>query len=169
VSEDRLDALLALDRPVPTAEFDARVRAAIAADEAALDALLAADAPVPSPGFDARVRAALGDGLDGVLAADRPAPSPGFDARVRAGLRAERRGRRGWWIAGALAAAAAVALFFVAPRGEAELDPEADPALLAHLDLLEVYGEVEALDALEDEETFDLVASLDDVNAEGTP
>jgi hypothetical protein len=94
---------------------------------------------------------------------------------MRARLKAERRGRRWWWAAGtsALAAAAAVAIFVLAPRGttgDAEDPfPGAEPEMLAQLDLLENYNEVEAFDGLQDEETFDLVASLDDLSPEHQP
>lgn len=158
-----LDALLDADRPEPSPDFDDRFRARLAAERAA-----SADPP-PDPREAA---------LDRLLDADRPEPSPGFDDRFRARLARERRagrlrgrGRvRPWLGALGLAAAAAVAAFVVWPRAVTpDREPfgaGADPELLAHLDMLEVYGEIEALEALEDEETFELIARLDRLETE---
>lgn len=154
----RLDALLELDRPEPGPEFDRRFFARLDAladgdgdDEARLDALLdpvvGADRPQPGPAFDARVLAALTD----------PRP-PTAGGRILAFA------RRPALVAPLLAAAAALAIW-VGTRPPAE-PPPADVALLGHIELLEVYDELEVLDGIADEETFELVAMLHTLDGE---
>ncbi len=165
----------------------AAVDAAGSADDGgALDALLdpvvGADRPEPGPDFDARFFERLAevdsrpdaDGaldalLDPVVGADRPAPGPDFDRRVTDALRAEAPARPS---TGArilrfvrrpavlpLLAAAAMLVAWVLSRPPTE-PPENDLELLGHLELLEVYDELEVLDGIADEETFELVAML---------
>ncbi|MEZ4432723.1 MAG: hypothetical protein R3F65_09940 [bacterium] len=135
-----------------------------------LDRLLDADAPEPGAGFDARffVRlAAVGAAdLDAALDADAPGPGPGFDERVRAAIAAEqtqgarvlRFPRR--WVVGAVLAAAAALLWVFARAGGAPEVPASELGLLAEMELLEVYDEMQVLDGIEDDETFELVAML---------
>lgn len=98
--------------------------------------------------------------LDRLLDADRPEPSPGFDARFRRRLRAPRRRRR---VAVVALAALAAALVLWLRRPVEPVVPPDDAPMIAHLELLEHYGELEVLEALEDPETFELVAKLDEL------
>jgi len=132
-----------------------------------LNALLSRDAPEPSSSFDSSFQAALE--LERLLEQDQPEPSSSFDSSFQARLEVEQkllRPRWGWsrerrWasIVASLTALAAAAALFLLPGQERP--PEEDLPMLAHLELLEVYGEMELLDALEDPATFEAVAILD--------
>jgi len=78
--------------------------------------------------------------------------------------------RRRWpLMVTAFAAAAALVLFALRRPTEPEaLDapPAGEWAMLGHLELLEVYAEMQVFDGLEDEETFELVAMLDTLDAQ---
>lgn len=152
----------------------------LCSEEEALDALLVAtadSAPTGSLDPDAaarlltRLRADLDRALDAAL--DRipaPAPpSPELLQRVLEATRAEREetlpdvelepmpGGSRWFRPALAAAAAAVLLTWVSLRGGAALDPEAprlapeDTELLAWLDVLERWDELEALEPVERE------------------
>lgn len=158
-----LDAAVGADRPEPGPDFDARFFERLAEldrqvdPEAELDALLdpvvGADRPAPRPHFERRVLDALTE-----TAPDEASPTGG--ARI---LRFVARPR----VVLPLLAAAAALLFWLIPRA-AEEPPTGDLELLSHLELLEVYDELEVLDGIADEETFELVAmlhTLDDAEA----
>ncbi len=137
-----------------------------------LDTLLNADLPEPSSHFDARfwtrfAQEADTDAavLDGLLGVDAPEPSIGFDAvfRCRFAQRATPwRWRRPATMGLALVGMAAAAVMFLLLPAEipAPVVPTVDPAMVAELELLELYDELQVLDALEDAETFELIAAL---------
>ncbi len=181
-----LDALLDLDAPTPSEGFDAAFAARFALERA-----LDADQPAPGAGFDDSFAARLT--LERLLDADEPTPREGFDAVVAERLARERgavvhaddhgpstRGRsgggrlltfprRGWVAVAALAAAAALSIVALRPSAP-PAPPPAELGLLAHLDLLADYDTLTLLDAVEDEETFLLVAQLDALDdEEGRP
>lgn len=195
-----LDDLLDADRPEPGAGFDARLLARLEAEGGAdLDALLDADQPAPGTDFDARFferfAATHGPGLDDLLDADRPSPGDDFDASFLARLAAEHqqatepegapepsdgarvlRFRRRWAAIGTavgtlMAAAAALALWLLPTQTGLDDLSSDELGLLANLELLEVYDELQMLDALEDEATFEMVAQLHTIESaeEGTP
>jgi len=159
VHEEKLDALLDADRPEPSDDFDRRFWARMRDEAEALDGLLDADRPEPTDGFDERFDARLA----AERRADRLAGSgrPGRSARRdRPGPRRARRSRWGA-AAAALVAVAAGVLLVVLPLDRATEPPDDDLLFVAHLDLLEVYDEVEVFDALVDPETFEMIAALD--------
>ncbi len=154
-----------------------------------LDALLDEDAPEPSRGFDEafwrRFEEADSAGVvEALLDSDRPEPSAGFDERVRTRLAGERNvvelfpavrpgrlRRRGRWIGatvGAVAAAAMAAamLLTVTPPEAPDEVPPSNLAMMANLELLEDLETLQVLDGVADEETFELVAMLDELEAE---
>ncbi len=216
MDDERLEALLDLDQPEPSDDFDERFWGRWSAGEREeeaedlvevepgpslgdartveqLDHLLDQDQPEPSGGFDERFwhrwsQADVEGEVEDLVDADRPEPSPGFDARAAERLSAvtgsgrperlrqpprpqPRRRRRRWWGAAAatLAAGALAAAMLLSVGADAPL-PEAPQqlAMLANLELLEDYGPIEVLDALEDPETFELVAMLDELEKEET-
>jgi hypothetical protein len=195
--EDRALALLALDRPVPSAGFDERFADRLtalriieraealeaaepgpaAAEIGRLDRLLALDDPEPSATFDASLRhrlrqAQTEDAGLRTVAADvlrLPAlPQRSWPNLDRA-LSAAPRWRRNAFVTTVLAAAALVATFWFARKVEDLNPPDEELDMVAHLDLLEQYDELEAFEALRDEDVFEAVAALDTLMAEGGP
>ncbi|MCB9540906.1 MAG: hypothetical protein H6703_00475 [Myxococcales bacterium] len=172
MSDEVLDRLLDADAPEPGEGFDARFFGRLAAEGAAdLDSALDGDAPGPGAGFDARfferLAAEGAADLDAALDADAPGPGAGFDERVRAAIAAEEakgarvlRFPRRWAVGAVLAAAAAALLWVFARAGGAPEVPASELGLLAEMELLEVYDEMQVLDGIEDDETFELVAML---------
>ncbi|MCK6572949.1 hypothetical protein L6V77_17855 [Myxococcota bacterium] len=187
--EERALTLLALDRPEPGPDFDARFSDRLAAlkiieraehIEAAapamepevagrLDRLLAVDCPEPSPMFDAHLRHRLRQaqtedaGLRTVAGDVLRLPAlpqrhwPSLDRAVAAGP----RWRRNFKVTAALAAAALAVTFWFAGKVEDLTPPDEELDMVAHLDLLEQYDELEAFEALRDEDVFETVAALD--------
>lgn len=171
----RLDDLLDADRPAPSAAFDGRFEARLAADgDARLDDLLDADAPRPSADFDARFMARLEaeasaePSAAGTGAAGADAPSESSGARVL-------QFRRRWAVMGTavgalVAMAAALALWLLPADSGFDALSTDDLGLLANLELLEVYDELQVLDAIEDESTFEAIALLHTLDeGEGAP
>jgi hypothetical protein len=141
-------------------------------EEEALDALLDLATGGTAHGVDLeRLLARLRDSLDGALwaALDRipepPPPSPDLLARVLEAARAEDRDTlrdvelepvpaRPRWVRPLLAAAAAAVLAWVGLRDAMDVTPAPlaeleDPELLAWLDVLESWDELEALEPVE--------------------
>ena len=178
--------LLALDRPEPSADFDEsfldRLTALriiqhaemLEADEpevldSRLDALLSSDRPLPSTGFDRTYR----NRLRREMAADSGLRMPAADLlrvpslpkhdspmfqRLRQGSPFT---RRKFAVVAVMAAASLIVTFWFAQQEQALQPPDEELAMVAHLDLLENYEEVEVFEALRDEDVFDVVASLD--------
>ena len=180
---ETLDDLLDVDAPRPRDAFDAQFASRWETERCQppapdLDALLDLDHPAPRAGFDARFQARLTQASRTPAADSTPvAASPTRSAEVipmarpqavRTGHSRHRRWPR--WLAAlpALAAAAVLALF-VGQDFRGDEPDAADLAMMAELELLEVYGEMQLFDALEDEETFEVVAMLHVLDEEATP
>ena len=136
---------------------------------AKLDALLAVDQPEPSAGFDAGMRFRLrremaADTDQRMTSADvlRIPALPHHEMPILDAARKSKPFSRAGFIRVAILAAASLAATVWFTLKEQELDPpDEELAMVAHLDLLENYEEVETYDALEDEDTFEVVAALD--------
>lgn len=163
MTDDELEELLDADAPEPTSGFDAGFwhRFEQADPEAQVEALVEGDRPRPSAGFDRRMHADLADERGGRLAGSGRSPT-------RPPLRLRRRGR---WLAtgvatlAAAALAAAMLLSVTPPELPVETPPE-NLQLMANLELVETLPQLEVLDAIGDEETFELVAMLHELEGE---
>ena len=187
VQAARLDEVLRSDAPEPSAVFDAELdlrlealRATEREEQAhcgevagssgddALDGLLSLDQPTPGPDFDVQLQFKLRR----ELALDSEMRLPPVDVlRVprlpqHNGPLFERASRPHPFTRARklkLAGAAVVALALSAVLGdrlESSLPPDEDLALVAHLDLVEAFEEVSVFDALQDEETFEVVSDV---------
>ena len=87
---------------------------------------------------------------------------PSLDRALAAGP----RWRRNFKITVALAAAALAFTFWTAGKVEDLTPPDEELDMVAHLDLLEQYDELEAFEALRNEDVFETVAALDTLLAE---
>ncbi len=144
--------------------------------EEELDGLLDSDAPEPSEGFDQQFwhrfeQADPEAQVEALVESDRPRPSAGFDRRVHDQLGAERRRpprrmrRRGRWAAAGVATLAAVALaaamlLSVTPGQSPTETPPTHLEFMANLEFVEALPQLEVFDAIQDEETFEMVAML---------
>lgn len=174
----RLDALLSLDAPTPSAEFDARFAERLAGqrliervhvDEAAaaieapgLDALLTRDQPTPSADFDARFRFYLRRVMveDGGLRTVAPEalrvpalPPRGHHFTTLPAPGTSPFTMRRVYGLGALAAAGVFGLWLMGAPSDTPVTGDATPPpealpLVAHLDLLESLDAVEHIEAL---------------------
>jgi hypothetical protein len=175
--EGALDRALAEGlEAAPSEGFDARFwarfeaeraeteQSADAALERALDLAYPADSDGPGSGFDARFDEALEAELRETsrLKAGHRRSGRARDRTQPRRARAPRR--RTWALVGAFAAAALAVVWW--PSRET---PPTEDALqmMADLELLEAYDTLEVLDALEDEATFELVASLHELDVPG--
>lgn len=171
---DRLAALRIIERT--EAQEVEELASAPEAGGPALDTLLAADAPEPSGAFDFHFRARLrGEVFTDVSlrrGPDSPLRVPGLppaeyapDQRLRSA--GPRRPVRVSVLIAAAAAFVAGFLWFTEPDAPVEAGdpPDEELGMVAHLELLENFDEVAALEALEDDDTFELVASLDRLEA----
>jgi len=185
--EARVMRLLGCDQPEPSADFDERFFDRFAgqrlieraqqteadAPEVALppavERLLDLDAPVPGEGFDRafrfRLRGAMAEDGETRMRAGDALLVPALPVRNSPMFERLKQGnvftRRKMAVVMFATAASLLVTFWFARKVEALDPPEDDVPMVATLDLLEHYDELEAFEALRDEETFEAVAMLD--------